>query len=50
VILGNTFGLIANMFSQIQAVVGKLADTSLAGADSDLNTGERRVGRPEWER
>jgi hypothetical protein len=49
-ILGDTFALIANMVSQIQAVVGGLADPSLAGTHADLNTVERWVGRPEWKR
>ena len=49
-ILRDRFGLITNVISQIQAVVGKLADASLTGADPDLNTGERCLGRPERER
>jgi hypothetical protein len=49
-ILGDTIGLVANVVSQIQAVVGGLADASLTGADPDLNTVEHYVGRPERER
>ena len=48
-ILGDTFGLIANMVSQIQAVVGGLADPSLAGTHADLNTVECWVGVPRVE-
>ena len=46
-ILGDRFGLITNVISQIQAVVGGLTDASLTGADPDLDTVERCVRRPE---
>jgi hypothetical protein len=49
-ILFDTFGLIANVVSQIQAVVWGLANPSLAGTHADLNTVERWVGCPEWKR